>query len=174
MSCSFLGVWGLVGGWVGGRSARGVFPKNAGLLRTDSVIEPEVQWSTWTSEAKTVTHRGPRRPPLVVPQQQLSPQTKALLNDKNHKKVGEKTNKKKKNKTKTCTGWWLLACCIIRRIWYTETNAERKAIGRRRRRRRMIGMIVASIPIILSHPSVNQTLGAEQLSGCWIQIQVRD
>lgn len=113
-------------------------------------------------QSKDSNPQGPRRPLLVLPQQQVSPQTKALLNDKNHKKEKEK-------KKKTCTGWWLLACCIIIMFWYTETDAERKATGRRRMRH-MIGMIVASFPIILPHLSINKTSVRRR----WIQIQVRD
>lgn len=89
------------------------------------MIEPEVQWSTGTSEAKTVTHRGPRRPPLVAPQQQLSPQTKALLNDENHKKVGEETNKTNRI-PKQNVHWLVIASLLHNQKVLVRTNECRK------------------------------------------------
>lgn len=101
------------------------------------VVEDRQSDWAWGTEyinirAKTVTHRGPRRPPLVLPEQQLSPQTNALQNDRITRE----------KKPKMCTGWWLPACCIIVIFWYTETDAERKGTGRGRTHP-MIGMIVA-------------------------------
>lgn len=85
-------------------------------------------------QSKDSHPQGPRRPPLVLPEQQVSPQTNALQNDR--------ITRERKKKTKMCTGWCSPACCIIVIFWYTETDAERKGTGRGRIHP-MIGMIVA-------------------------------
>lgn len=84
--------------------------------------------------------RGHRRPPPVLPEQQVSPQTNALQNDRITRERKEK--KKQQKKTKMCISRRSPACCIIVIFWYTETDAKRKGTGRGRIHP-MIGMIVA-------------------------------
>lgn len=92
-------------------------------------------------QSKDSHPQGPRRPPLVLPEQQVSPQTNALQNDRITRE------RKEKKKTKMCTGRHSPACCIIVIFWYTETDAERKGTGRGRIHP-VIGMIVAVSQLI--------------------------
>ena len=95
------------------------------LWRKDSLIEPEVH-RVHQHQSKDSHPQGPRRP-LLVPQQQVSPQTNALQNDR----ITRERERARKQKQKMCTGCVVIAsllCIII--FWFTETDAERKGTGR--------------------------------------------
>lgn len=109
-------------------------------------------------QSKDSHPQGPQRPPLVLPEQQVSPQTNALQNEQ--------------NKNKMCTSQHLPACCIFVILWYTKTDAKRKGTGRGRTHP-VIGMTVAVSQLI--RPTC-QSFTASVWGGSdgWIQIQVKD
>lgn len=103
-----------------GCGVEGFLPK---VLRV--VEDRQSDWAWGTVEftnirADTLTHS-------LLSEQQVSPQTNALQNDRITRESQENKNKKE---TKVCTGRRWSTFCITVFFWYTEIDAQRKGTSR--------------------------------------------